>query len=137
MEAIDSLLNIQEKQEALHRLQLMDATGLNQADKSYYDLLLTMAQYKNDVPFESDSVINRVVDFYTRGKDKEMAMRSLVAQGCVNEELGRLEKAVSCYHQAEELPCTGATSELAYVKLRLLTHGHHGDHGLQTHRYGL
>ena len=119
LEAVDSLLNIQEKQEALHRLQLMDATGLNQADKSYYDLLLTMAQYKNDVPFESDSVINRVVDFYTRGKDKEMAMRSLVAQGCVNEELGRLEKAVSCYHQAEELPCTGATSELAYVKLRL------------------
>ena len=119
LEAVDSLLNIQENRKALQTLQSIDVKDMNQEQKAFYNLLLTMAQYKNDVPFKSDSVINHVVDYYAGGKDIEMTMRSLVAQGCVNEELGRLEKAVSCYHQAEELPCTADTSALAYAKMRL------------------
>ena len=120
LETVDSLLNIQENGKALQTLQSIDVKGMNQEQKAFYDLLLTMAQYKNDVPFKSDSIINHVVDYYAGGKDKEMSMRAFVAQGCVNEELGRLEKAVSCYHQAEELPwATDYPSVLAYVKLRL------------------
>jgi len=46
-------------------------------------------------------------------------LKALVAQGCVNEDIGQLEQAVESYHQAEQLPLATDSSMIAYAKLRL------------------
>ena len=46
-------------------------------------------------------------------------LKALIAQGCVNEDLGNLEKAVDSYHHAEALPLATDSSMIAYAKLRL------------------
>ena len=78
-----------------------------------------MAMYKNYVPCTSDSAINEAVDYYKHSGSDLQYLRALIAQGCVNEDLGNLEKAVDSYHHAEALPLATDSSMIAYAKLRL------------------
>ena len=116
---IDSMVYHQEEQEALPLLQKMDTKGLNNDEMAYYSLLLTMAQYKCYERFSSDSLINGVVDHYRNSDDKVKYLKALVAQGCVLEDLGDLDKAVETYHKAEEIKPIADTAITAYAKLRL------------------
>ena len=50
----DSMVYHQQEREALPILQKMDVNGFNDEEKSYYSLLLAMAQYKCYQPFTSD-----------------------------------------------------------------------------------
>ena len=56
----------QQEKEALPILQKMDVNGFNDEEKSYYSLLLAMAQYKCYQPFTSDSAINEAVELAKR-----------------------------------------------------------------------
>ena len=118
LEAVDSLLNIQENGEALMKLKEFNADDFSVDDKAYYGLLLTMAQYKNYCQFDNDSIISSIVDFYQKSDNHSLYLRSLIAQGCVNEELGHLEKAVACYHQVEQRAEENDIHNKAYAKLR-------------------
>ena len=118
---IDSLVYHQGEKEALPLLQDMDTKGFNNEEKAYYSLLLTMAQYKCYQPFTSDSLINGAVNHYRKSADKVKYLKALVAQGCVNEDMGNLEKAVESYHRAEALSLATDSSMIAYAKLRLGT----------------
>lgn len=116
---LDSMVYHQQEREALPILQKMDIKGFNDEEKSYYSLLLAMAQYKCYQPFTSDSAINEAVEHYRKSGDKVKYLKALVAQGCVNEDLGHLDLAVESYHHAEELPLATDSSMIAYAKLRM------------------
>ena len=116
---IDTMVYHQQEREALPILQKMDVKGFNEEEKSYYSLLLAMTQYKCYERFTSDSVISDVVDYYSKSGDKVKYLKALVAQGCVLEDLGNLDKAVETYHKAEEIEPIADTAITAYAKLRL------------------
>lgn len=116
---IDSLVYHQHEKEALAALQQMDAKQLGKKEQAYHAVLLSMAMYKNYIPCTSDSAIQEAVNYYKKSGDDLMYLKALIAQGCVNEDMGKLEQAVESYHHAEELPLATDSSMIAYAKLRL------------------
>ena len=116
---LDSMVYHQQEREALPILQKINVKGFNDEEKSYYSLLLAMAQYKCYQPFTSDSAISEAVEHYRKSGDKVKYLKALVAQGCVLEDLGNSDKAVETYHKAEEIKPIADTAITAYAKLRL------------------
>jgi tetratricopeptide (TPR) repeat protein len=116
---IDSMVYHQQEKEALPLLQQMDTEPFSKEERAYYAVLLSMAMYKNYVPCTSDSAINEAVGYFKKSGDDLKYLKALVAQGCVNEDMGNLEQAVNSYHQAEALPLATDSSMIAYAKLRL------------------
>ena len=116
---IDSMVYQQHEKEALPLLLQMKTDKLNKQERAYHTVLLSMAMYKNYVPCTSDSAINEAVSYYRNKGDDLKYLKALVAQGCVNEDIGQLEQAVESYHQAEQLPLATDSSMIAYAKLRL------------------
>ena len=116
---IDSLVYHQHEKEALAALQQMDAKQLGKKEQAYHAVLLSMAMYKNYITCTSDSAIQEAVNYYKKSGDDLMYLKALIAQGCVNEDMGKLEQAVESYHHAEELPLATDSSMIAYAKLRL------------------
>ena len=116
---IDSLVYHQHEKEALAALQQMDAKQLGKREQAYHAVLLSMAMYKNYIPCTSDSAIQKAVSYYKKAGDDLMYLKALIAQGCVNEDIGNLEQAAESYHHAEELPLATDSSMIAYAKLRL------------------
>ena len=119
LSSIDSMVYHQHEKEALPLLQKMDTEQFSKEERAYHAVLLSMAQYKNYIPCTSDSAINEAVGFYKNTGNNLKYLKALVAQGCVNEDMGHLEQAVDSYHHAEELPLTTDSSMIAYAKLRL------------------
>ena len=118
---IDSLVYHQGEREALPLLQQMKTEQFSKEERAYHAVLLSMALYKNYVSCGSDSAINEAVDYYRKSVDHLKYLKALIAQGCVNEDMGNLEKAVESYHRAEALPLGTDSSMIAYAKLRLGT----------------
>jgi len=118
---IDSMVYHQQEKEALPLLQQMDTRQFSKQELAYRAVLLSMAMYKNYIPCTSDSAISEAVGYYKKSGDDLMYLKALIAQGCVNEDMGRLEQAVESYHQAEQLPLVTDSSMIAYAKLRLGT----------------
>ena len=116
---IDSMVYHQHEKEALPLLLQMKTDQLSKQERAYHTVLLSMAKYKNYVPCTSDSAINEAVCYYRNKGDDLKYLKALVAQGCVNEDMGQLEQAVESYHQAEQLPLATDSSMIAYAKLRL------------------
>ena len=116
---IDTMVYHQQEQEALPLLQQMDTKPFNKEERAYHAVLQSMAQYKNYILNTSDSEINEAVHYYRRSGDDLKYLKALVAQGCVNEDMGNLEKAAESYNRAEELPIATDSSLIAYAKLRL------------------
>lgn len=116
---IDSMVYHQHEKEALPLLLQMKTDQLSKQERAYHTVLLSMAMYKNYVPCTSDSAINEAVCYYRNKGDDLKYLKALVAQGCVNEDMGQLEQAVESYHQAEQLPLATDSSMIAYAKLRL------------------
>ena len=118
---IDSLVYHQHEKEALAALQQMDDKHFGKQERAYHAVLLSMAMYKNYIPCTSDSAIREAVGYFKKKGDDLMYLKALIAQGCVNEDMGKLEQAVESYHQAEQLPLATDSSMIAYAKLRLGT----------------
>ncbi len=118
---IDSMVYHQQEKEALPLLQQMDTRQFSKRERAYHAVLLSMAMYKNYILCTSDSAINKAVGYFRNSGDDLMYLKALVAQGCVNEDMGKLEQAVESYHRAEQLPLATDSSMIAYAKLRLGT----------------
>ncbi len=118
---IDSMVYHQQEKEALPVLQQMDTESLSKEERAYHAVLLSMAMYKNYIPCTSDSAINAAVNYYKKSGDGLKYLKALIAQGCVNEDMGNLDQAVDSYHHAEVLPLSTDSSMIAYAKLRLGT----------------
>lgn len=118
---IDSMVYHQLEREALPLLQQMNTDQFSKEERAYHAVLLSMALYKNYIPCTSDSAINEAVSYFRHSGDDLKYLKALVALGCVNEDMGNLEKAVDSYHQAEGLPLSTDSSMIAYAKVRLGT----------------
>ena len=119
--SLDSMVYHQQEKEALPVLQQMDTESLSKEERAYHAVLLSMAMYKNYIPSTSDSAINAAVNYYKKSGDGLKYLKALIAQGCVNEDMGNLDQAVDSYHHAEVLPLSTDSSMIAYAKLRLGT----------------
>ena len=131
---VDSLLqNIQDSYTALNLLDSLQRGSLaNDADKAYYDLLLTQALYKCYIRATSDSSINHALEYYTHHSDEQdKLIRSYIYKGAVMEELGVPDTAMIMYKEAEAVIPPGDYANLGYVKMRMasLYHDHHAYNG--------
>lgn len=116
---IDSILSHKQYETALKKIKRINPYNLGNKDKAYYSLLKTQADYKNYIVATTDSTINFAVNYYESSNDKEKYTRSLIYQGCVNEELGNLEEAVKCYHKADDVADEKDIQNKAFAKMRL------------------
>ena len=62
--------------------QFSDLQKIKNADKAFYNLLLTQAKYKNYV-LQNDSSIQIAIDYYKNNRDKEKLAKSYFYLGCV------------------------------------------------------
>ena len=116
---VDSLLNATQYEQADSLLKKCDPSNYNTQDRAYHALLRTQCDYKNYIVATTDSVINLAVEYFEKSGDKEKYTRSLIYQGCANEELGNLEKAVECYHKADDIADKDDLYNKAFAKMRL------------------
>ena len=114
---VDSLLAQNRSEEALQMLQAFNADVFNNNEKAYYDLLTTQANHDCHIAATSDSAINKAVKYFKAHNDKEKHARALLYQGCVNEELGYLDKAVACLRQAEDMATSDDLKNRAMAKM--------------------
>ena len=116
---IDSMVYHYHEQEALTLLQQMNTEQFSEEERAYHAVLISMALYKNYILNTSDSAINEAVNYYRNSGDRLKYLKALIAQGCVNEDMGHLEQAAESYNRAEELPIATDSALIAYAKLRL------------------
>ncbi len=116
---VDSLLNATQYEQADSLLKLCDPSNYSTQDRAYHALLRTQCDYKNYIVATTDSAINLAVEYFEKSGDKEKYTRSLIYQGCANEELGNLEKAVECYHKADDIADKDDLYNKAFAKMRL------------------
>ena len=116
---VDSLLNATQYEQADSLLKQCDPSNYSTQDRAYHALLRTQCDYKNYIVATTDSAINLAVDYFAKSDDKEKYTRSLIYQGCANEELGNLEKAVECYRKADDIADKDDLFNKAFSKMRL------------------
>ena len=101
--AVDSLLAHDRAEEALQLLDAISATPLSHSDRAYHALLSAQADNVCHIAATSDSAISAAVKYYKSHDDKEKLSRALLYRGCINKELGRLDKAAIDLRQAEDI----------------------------------
>lgn len=102
------------------------------ANRAYYDLLLTQAQYINYFPFNSDSVINSALDYYKHHKaEQEKLARAYLYKGAVMNELGFPDSAMKYYKHAEVSAAANDYFNQGYALMCMgkLYHNHHAYDG--------
>ena len=103
--AADSLMST-EPQAALDTLMTIDSSDaekLPRADKAFYTLLRTEAEYKCWLPVAENTAIAEAADYYRRKGPEDRLARALVMQGAVLSERGDAESAMLAYKEAEPL----------------------------------
>ena len=103
--AADSLMMTQ-PQAALDTLMTIDSTDaarLPRADRAFYTLLRTEAEYKCWLPVAENTAIAEAADYYRRKGPEDRLARALIMQGAVFSERGDAEGAMLAYKEAEPL----------------------------------
>ena len=116
---VDSLLSQNQTEEALQLLQTINPTSYNNSDKAYHALLTVQAQHECHITATSDSIINQAVKYYQGRDDREKLARALLYQGCVNEQLGQLDKAITSLRQAEDVAGSEDLKNRAMAKMMM------------------
>lgn len=101
---------------ALTLLRRVDPSSLNRHNTALYALLLTEAQYKNDITATSDSLINIAADYFTSGRRQ---VECLIFKGAVLQELGESQEAIDCLKEAERKTEPSDYETLGYINMRL------------------
>lgn len=118
----DARLAVAERQMAEHpdsallTLRQIDASSLNRHNTALYALLLTQAQYKNDITATSDSLINIALDYFSDGKRH---IECLIYKGAVLQELGEEQEAIDYLKKAEAATSPTDNEMLGYINMRL------------------
>lgn len=87
-------------EEALSQLDSIDRDALWEADRNYYDLLTIKANDKAYVRHTSDSLIRRVIDYYSNHGDIELYAEALYYGGRVYSDMGDSPNALRYFHNA-------------------------------------
>lgn len=100
LQSVDSLMQTNPNS-ALQLLKTISTPQkMKKADRAWYALLTTQAQYKNYVPLENDSLIRTAIDYYKHSTEKEQLAKSYFYWGCVHREQKNTPAAVDCYLQS-------------------------------------
>jgi len=116
---VDSLLSQNLTEDAVQILHVLNRASFNQNDKAYYDLLTAQANNDCHIAATSDSAINMAVKYYKVHNDKEKYARALLYQACANKDLGRLDKAITCLRQAEDVASADDLKNRAMAKMMM------------------
>ena len=103
---IDSLLNIENNNEALNLLEKINKNKLGDADMAYYWLLQNIAIHHLDSCVSGESNIQKAVNYFEQVNNKYMLSRSLLYQGLTYMKQDKLKEAVLCLKQAESIVTT-------------------------------
>lgn len=87
-------------EKALSQLDSIDSNALSEADRNYYDLLTIKAKDKAYVRHTSDSLIRRVIDYYSANGSIELYAEALYYGGRVYSDMGDTPNALQCFHNA-------------------------------------
>ena len=117
--AVDSLLAQNRGEEAMQMLQMLNTSSFNHHDQAYQVLLTTQANFACNIAATSDSDINEAARYFQAHGDKEKHARALLYQGCVNKQLGHLDKAIANLRQAEDVSAIDDISNRAMAKMMM------------------
>ena len=99
---IDSLMQSRPDSSLYLLEQISDPQKIKNADKAFYNLLLTQARYKNYV-LQNDSSIQIAIDYYKNNRDKEKLAKSYFYLGCIYLEQKKLPTAIDFYLKAVDV----------------------------------
>jgi len=117
--AVDSLLAQNRGEEAMQMLQMLNTSTFDHHNKAYQALLTTQAHVDCNINEASDSDINEAARYFQARGDKEKHARALLYQGCVNNQLGHLDKAIACLRQAEDVAADDDLKNRAMAKMMM------------------
>ena len=117
--AVDSLLSQNRSEEAIQMLQMLNTSSFNHHDQAYQVLLTTQANFAGNIVATSDSDINEAARYFQAHGDKEKHARALLYQGCVNKQLGHLDKAIADLRQAEDVAADDDIKNRAMAKMMM------------------
>ncbi len=117
--AMDSLLSQNRSEEAIQMLQMLNTSSFNHHDQAYQVLLTTQANFAGNIVATSDSDINEAARYFQAHGDKEKHARALLYQGCVNKQLGHLDKAIADLRQAEDVAADDDIKNRAMAKMMM------------------
>ena len=122
LDAADALVMAQ-PEAALDTLSIIkdiEAKSLNQADRAFYTLLKTEAEYKSYLPVAQDTAIMHAVRFYSSNGPDDLLARALMMQGAVYLERNELSRAMESYKAAEPLlESIGDFEQLGLLHVRI------------------
>lgn len=84
---VDSLLNRELVDSALHELDRMDTTLLDEGTRAYYDLLRVETCWKAYVPVTSDTLLDLSLAYFLKHGPVELLARTYYYKGVVQKEL--------------------------------------------------
>ena len=101
MQQAESLMN-NRPDSALHLLQGMaDSISIHPEEtQMYYHLLTIQAKDKQYITHTSDSLINRIVEFYESYGDNNRLMIAYFYQGSTYRDMNNAPRALKAFHQA-------------------------------------
>lgn len=117
--AVDSLLAQNRGEEAMQMLQMLNTSSFDHHNKAYQALLATQANLACDITATSDSDINETTRYFQVHGDREKYARALLCQGCVNKQLGHLDKAIANLRQAEDVAAIDDIGNRAMAKMMM------------------
>lgn len=117
--AVDSLLAQNRGEEAIQMLQMLNTSSFNHHDQAYQVLLTTQANFACNIAATSDSDINEAARYFQAHGDKEKHARALLYQGCINKQLGHLDKAIADLRQAEDVAADDDLKNRAMAKMMM------------------
>lgn len=88
---------------ALKKIDSIDTGKLSEKDLRYYDLLTIKAQDKAFIVHTSDSVILKVIDYYSRNKEDSLYVESLYYGGRVYYDMGDFPTALNYFQNALDI----------------------------------
>ena len=99
---------------ALHILQAMPVPA-GEEQHALWCLLTTQAAYKQFLPIPSDSLIRIAYDYYRNTDDARRKAMAALYMGGVNYDLGRAEKAIRYYAEADKYAALTDDYTLRYL----------------------
>ena len=117
--AVDTLLAQNRGEEAMQMLQMLNTASFNHHDKAYQALLTVQANHACNIAATDDNAINEAVKYFKSHDDQEKLARSLLYQGCVNKDLGLLDKAITSLRQAEDAASAYDLKNRAMAKMMM------------------
>ncbi len=104
---------------SLALVQSVSPDTLDDENRAYHALLLTQAQFRNNIYPDTDTIINRALDFYADNHNRERLTRSLIYKGAVYEFSGRHRDALNNYFIAENNASSDDHINLAQIYMRI------------------